>query len=365
MRGDERRYSTSRPFGYIGALVLLGLGYALAVKGAEAGSSADRILSLAVFGLVFIPAAVYTAIDTGRRGFVMTDDSLCIRQGIFAKRCIRLSRLIRVEWIYRSDRRAGIELQWLSETDHLRGEIVSYAGRWRHETMERLMSDLMTYADLRPGSGEGLQMERPGRGRLALERATPIATEPRTDQQQFHGAPGARDAVIGCLVFVVLFGAVTVGITVRDLRSEKPFSIGEHILLALFLIGVPLGFVVYNMLQERNCRTELRHDGIVVTNTFGEERRIPWDRIRGMLWQHSAGKHQRGHLDLEVTSELGHLTRQRIARYLGPLPGEVISLRGAIIRRLDLVQVEATQPGFWRSNERVRWARPGGWDDGG
>lgn len=358
MPEGERRYPTASPFGYLYGLLLVGIATGIVVRGADYLPGGDELLLQIVAAVALLPTGLYILVATHRYGLLLRNDSLCIREGIFAQRCIPLSRLIRVEWIYRSDQKAGIELEWLSETDHVRGKIVPYAGRWRHETVERLINDLMACADLRPVSGEMLQMERPGQGRMVLERARPIRAEPHADQQQFHGAPSARDGVIGCGVFVVLLGAVAVGITVRDLRSDEPFSIGEHIVLALLLIGLPVAFALYYLLQDRNCRTELEHDEIVVTNTFGDERRIPWERVRGMLWQHSTGKHQGGHLDLQVTSELGHLTRHRIARYRGALPGEVISLRGAIIRRLGLVQVEATRPGFMRPNETVRWARP-------
>jgi hypothetical protein len=111
------------------------------------------------------------------------------------------------------------------------------------------------------------------------------------------------------------------------------------------------------IMRERNARVIVGYAGVTLRDWRKRERLIPWDTVAGMRWGHQHGKQARGCVDLEVLDDGGAARRERIAGYLGRLPGHIIELRRDIIDRAGLAQVEAHEPGWRSAIEYVIWRR--------
>jgi len=348
--GAIRAWPLGSPTGYVqgAVLLLVAAGFAYALMVSTHLRPDDRFILAIVAVLTIGPFGIVAILRPAVRRVLLERDRVCIREWTFERRCVAFDRIRRVTWSYqyvshfldRIDRgRAWVELEVVSETGRCARICAASRTPRPGPRPPRARSS---------GSGEGYSMRaREGDG---------VGTS--QEDEVFAGGLGARGVGVGCLVSAAVLVALTVAAGLGSAR-EGDFAedlAGLLLLLVLSAIGGVLG--LYYIRQQRNRRIRLDRRGVHVTNTQRHETFIAWDQITGMRWAHTHGKHQRGSVRLELLRASGLMERMEIAGYWGPLPGEIIALRGAIIRRLGLVQVEATGPGWAFRQEEVVWRRP-------
>jgi len=347
-------FPMTHPSGYMfGGLVAL-LSLALLME----RDPASVLLALPVAAV-----SLYVLLVTHNTAVVLEHDRVC--RCDWRRRmtwCVRLADITRVVWTWRYGSslwrrldRARVELHTLRPGGPTDVEVIDYPGRWWHRQAWRLTGEIAERAGLQAAAP--MPAEDAPTGDVVWERAGWEPSAARVAERTYRVCAGGREMALGLLVVVGILIGLTGAWAGWWASPKEPMTSPIFFAVMGLLIAWAMSRGLRPLLEEVNSRVRLAWDGLDLTDWLGRERVVPWEHIVGVRQVELAGQYPRGYLEVEVARDRGPAT-VRLASWLGAVPGETISLRTAIVRRLRLVQVEATEPGWWRHREEAVWRRP-------